>query len=225
MSQHNPESLSPAAAEPAATKRPAYKKKRFVIPASVVLLGIILGSCSTENTPAADDRPESGPTAAASTEPAEEPAAENPAETPPAEDVAEPEAAEPAEPTVGTPFAVDMGNGNVATITIVSAERTDVVTTTALATPAMNGSYLLLDVLWETESGTTTSNPFYFSAKDAEGRAADVNLFADNQLGSGEVLPGDKSRGFVAFDIAAGPVSVMISDPLLQEAARIQIPG
>jgi hypothetical protein len=50
-------------------------------------------------------------------------------------------------------------------------------------------------------------------------------LFADNQLPAGDVLPGDKSRGFIAFDVAAGPVTVMISDPLLQEAARIQIPG
>jgi hypothetical protein len=50
-------------------------------------------------------------------------------------------------------------------------------------------------------------------------------MFADNQLGSGDVLPGDKSRGFIAFDIAPGAATVMISDPLMQEAARIQIPG
>ncbi|WP_128081673.1 hypothetical protein [Arthrobacter sp. TB 26] len=51
------------------------------------------------------------------------------------------------------------------------------------------------------------------------------NLFADNQLGSGDVLPGDKTRGFIAFDIAPGTSTVMISTPLMQEAARIQIPG
>lgn len=28
-----------------------------------------------------------------------------------------------------------------------------------------NGSYLLLDVLWETEAGKTSSNPFYFSTQ------------------------------------------------------------
>jgi hypothetical protein len=99
------------------------------------------------------------------------------------------------------------------------------VTTTAFASPPKNGTYLLLDVLWETEGGTTSSNPFYFSAKDASGRKADLSMFADNQLGSGEVLPGDKSRGFIAFDIAPGAATVMISDPLMQEAARIQIPG
>jgi hypothetical protein len=50
-------------------------------------------------------------------------------------------------------------------------------------------------------------------------------MFADNQLGSGDVLPGDKSRGFVASDIAPGEATSMISDALMQEAARIQIPG
>jgi hypothetical protein len=118
-----------------------------------------------------------------------------------------------------------MRNGDVARITVVSAVRTDAVATTAFATPAKNGSYLLLDVLRETEAGKTSSNPLYFSAKDASGRKADLSMFADNQLGSGTVLPGDKSRGFVAVDIAPGPVTVMISDPLMQEAARIQIPG
>lgn len=95
-----------------------------------------------------------------------------------------------------------MKNGNVARISIVSAVRTDAVTTTAFATPPKNGTYLLLDVLWETEAGKTSSNPLYFSAKDANGRKADISMFADNQLGTGEVLPGDKSRGNIAFDIA-----------------------
>ncbi|MCP9000827.1 DUF4352 domain-containing protein [Pseudarthrobacter sp. RMG13] len=112
-----------------------------------------------------------------------------------------------------------MRNGDVARITIVSAVRTDTVTTTAFATPPKNGTYLLLDVLWETEAGKSSSNPFYFSAKDASGRKADLSMLADNQLGSGDVLPGDKSRGFIAFDIAPGAATVIITDPLLQEAA------
>ena len=66
---------------------------------------------------------------------------------------------------------------------------------------------------------------FYFSAKDESGRKADLSIFVDNQLGSGDVLPGDKSRGFIALDMAPGAATVMISDPLMQEAARIQIPG
>lgn len=114
---------------------------------------------------------------------------------------------------------------NVARITVVTAVRTDAVTTTAFATASKNGSYLLLDVLWETEAGEASSNPHYFSAKDSAGRKADLQLFADNQFPAGDVLPKDKARGFIAFDVGAAPVTVMGSDPLLQEASRIQIPG
>ena len=201
-------------AGPVPAKRAFYKKKRFVIPAGVLLLGILMGSCSGggTGTPGGTSVPAAS---AEGVQPAAEPASSAPAPAP----------AAPAAPTVGTPFTVDMRNGNVARITIVSAVRTDAVSTTAFASPPKNGTYLLLDVLWETEKGTTSSNPLYFSAKDANGRKADISMFADNQLGSGDVLPGDKSRGFIAFDIAPGAATVMISDPLLQEAARIQIPG
>lgn len=201
--------------------RPFFKKKRFLIPAGVLVLGIALGSCSGGSKQASD----ATPPAAASTPTAAAPVssvAAAPAAAPAAP--AAPPAA-PAGPAVGAPFSVKMGNGNVAKITIVSAVRTDAVTTTAFATAPKSGSYLLLDVLWETETGKTSSNPFYFSAKDSSGRKADLNLFAENQLGSGDVLPGDKTRGFIAFDIAPGGSTVMISTPLMQEAARIQIPG
>lgn len=211
MTNQNFAAVPPAPQGP--MQRPFYKKKRFVIPAGVLLFGIMLGSCSGGGTDTAGDV--AAPlTATEAAQPAAAPASSAP----------EPAPAAPAAPTVGVPFTVDMRNGEVARITIVSAARTDTVSTTALATPPKNGTYLLLDVLWETEKGATSSNPFYFSAKDAEGRKADLSMFADNQLGSGEVLPGDKSRGFIAFDIAPGPATVMISDPLLQEAARIQIP-
>lgn len=127
-------------------------------------------------------------------------------------------------PTVGKPFSVEMGNGNTARITIVSAKRAATVNS-ALSTQSKNGSFLVLDVLWETEAGSTSSNPLYFMAKDANGRKADLNMFADGQLGSGDVVPGDKSRGLIVFDIAPGAATVIITNPILQEAARIQIPG
>lgn len=201
--------------------RPFFKKKRFLVPAGVLVLGIALGSCSGGSKQASDATPAAAASAPAAAAPASS-AAAVPAAAPAAP--AAPPAA-PAGPAVGAPFSVKMGNGNVAKITIVSAVRTDAVTTTAFATAPKSGSYLLLDVLWETETGKTSSNPFYFSAKDSNGRKADLSLFADNQLGSGDVLPGDKTRGFIAFDIAPGASTVMISTPLMQEAARIQIPG
>ncbi|WP_427007329.1 DUF4352 domain-containing protein [Pseudarthrobacter sp. H2] len=210
-------SEQPLTAAIAATQpRPFFKKKRFLIPAGVLVLGIALGSCSGGSKQASDGSPAAAaPSSAAAAPAAPTPAAAAPAAAP----------AAPAGPAVGVPFSVKMRNGDVARITVVSAVRTDAVTTTAFATAPKNGSYLLLDVLWETETGKTSSNPLYFSAKDSNGRKADLSLFADNQLGSGDVLPGDKTRGFIAFDIATGASTVMISTPLMQEAARIQISG
>ncbi|MCB5275857.1 hypothetical protein BJG92_03411 [Arthrobacter sp. SO5] len=221
MTQHYPEQPHTAATAPTAAPqpRPFFKKKRFLIPAGVLVLGIALGSCSGGSKQASVVSPAEAPSSAAAAPAPSAPAV--PSAAPPA--AAAPAA--PSGPAVGAPFSVKMGNGDVAKITIVSAVRTDAVTSTAFATAPKNGSYLLLDVLWETEKGKTSSNPFYFSAKDSSGRKADLNLFADNQLGSGDVLPGDKARGFVAFDIAPGASSVMISTPLMQEAARITIPG
>ena len=218
MSQQFPQ--APGAETVPTQPRSFYKKKRFLVPASILALGIALGSCSGGAKQSSVASPIGAPTSAAS-------AAAAPATPAAAVQAASPASATPAPaaPAVGVPFSVKMRNGDIARVTIVSAVRTDAVTTTAFATPPKNGTYLLLDVLWETEAGKTSSNPLYFSAKDASGRKADINMFADKQLGAGTVLPGDKSRGFIAFDVAAGPVTVMISDPLLQEAARIQIPG
>ncbi|QOD05786.1 hypothetical protein [Pseudarthrobacter sp. BIM B-2242] len=134
-------------------------------------------------------------------------------------------AAEPkaAEPTVGTPFTADMGQGNVAKITIVSAQFVDAVSTNQFAPPAKNGKYLQLDVLWETEKGTTSSNPMYFDAKDAEGRKADLSIAGDGIIGSSPVAVGDKNRGFVNFDVAPGPIKVSITNPILQPVASLTV--
>ena len=219
MSHENYSQPFPAAMA-APEPRPFFKKKRFLIPVGVLVLGIALGSCSGGDKQVGDVSPVAVASSSAAAVAAAPAATAAPAVAAPA-----PEPTVAAGPAVGKPFSVKMGNGDIARITIVSAVRTDAVTTTAFATPAKNGSYLLLDVLWETEAGKTSSNPLYFSAKDASGRKADISMFADNQLGAGTVLPGDKSRGFIAFDIAPGASTVMISTPLMQEAARIQIPG
>ena len=116
-----------------------------------------------------------------------------------------------------------MGNGNTAKITILSATYGPSITTGPFDSPAKNGGYLTLDVLWETEKGETTSNPLYFKAKDADGRSANVELIMDDQLGSGEIPAGDKARGKVAFDIKPGTSTVIITNPILQEVARISV--
>lgn len=45
----------------------------------------------------------------------------------------------------------------------------------------------------------------------------------DGTIGSGEIPAGDKARGKVAFDIMPGTSTVIIANPILQEAARISV--
>lgn len=128
-----------------------------------------------------------------------------------------------AEPTIGTPFTADMGNGNVAKITIVSAKFVDSVSTNQFAPKPKNGKFLQLDVLWETEKGSTSSNPLYFEAKDANGRKVDLDMMGEGQIGSSKVAAGDKNRGFVNFDVAPGPIKITITNPILQPVASLTV--
>ncbi|MBP2412272.1 TM2 domain-containing membrane protein YozV [Arthrobacter stackebrandtii] len=193
-----------------------HKVVAWIVTAVLLVIGSVSGGAGAGgSSDSVADKPAAVAPVAAPADPVDK--AEAPAE--------KAEAPTAAEPAVGVPFMVDLKNGNVAKITILSTVRTDVVSTNVLATDAKNGGYLLLDVLWETESGTTSSNPLYFTAKDADGREGDFAFFADDLLPSGDVVAGDKSRGFVAFDIAPGPVTVGVTDQLLQQVARVQIPG
>ena len=103
--------------------RPFFKKKRFLIPAGVLVLGIALGSCSGGSKQASDVSPAPAPSSAAAVA-ATPAAAAAPAVAAPAPAAPPPAAA--AGPAVGTPFSVKMGNGDVAKITIVSAVRTEI---------------------------------------------------------------------------------------------------
>jgi hypothetical protein len=173
-----------------------HKKVALIVTGVVILLSIITNSTR-------------GPSAPVITLPAFESAAEAPAAS--------------SDKRVGQAFTADMGDGNIARITIVSATYGDAITAGPFASPAKNGGYLTLDVLWETEKGTTSSNPLYFKAKDADGRAANVELFMDDAIGSGEIPAGDKARGKVAFDIKPGTSTVILTNPILQEVARIDV--
>lgn len=127
--------------------------------------------------------------------------------------------AAPAGPTLGAAFEVKQNDGT-AKITIVSATYGPALGGAFDIAPK-NGGYLILDVLWETSAGTSSSNPLYIKAKSADGREGDIALGVVSQLGSGNVPTGDTSRGNVGFDIGAGPYTVVVTDQLLQDKARL----
>lgn len=196
---------NPQAQPEAKPKRPFWKKKRFIIPAALLLLIIIISSLSRGG---GDPQPAAQETA--TTSPAAPPTTEAPAA--------------PSEAGIGTPVSVDFGGGNAAKITIVGATYGTAGVSQFAGAPD-NGGYLVLDVLWEAEKGTTNVNPLYFTAKSAEGRAGEPALGAEGQLGSGEVPAGDKMRGNVAIDVGPGPWTVTVTGTLLSEAARWTIPA
>jgi hypothetical protein len=185
-----------------------HKKVALIVTGVVILLSIITNASR-------------GPSAPVTAPPAVAPAVEAPA-APAAAPAAEAPAAS-SDKRVGQAFTADMGNGNIARITIVSATYGDAITAGPYASPAKNGGFLTLDVLWETEKGETSSHPLYFKAKDADGRSANVELFMDDAIGSGEIPAGDKARGKVAFDVKPGTSTVIITNPILQEVARINV--
>jgi hypothetical protein len=151
---------------------------------------------------------------AVSAPPAAEPTPEKAAEEPAAP-------VEPAGPTVGVPFEVQQNDG-VAKITIVSASYGPT-TGGDFDLPADNGGYLILNVLWETAEGVSSSNPLYISAKDANGVRGDIAIVIPQSLGSGDIPVGDKTVGNVGFDIGPGPYTVVVTDQLLQEEARLTV--
>jgi hypothetical protein len=184
-----------------------HKKVALIVTGVFILLSIIFNSTRGPSAPVS--APAADRAAPAAEAPAAAPAAEAPAAS--------------SEKKVGEAFTADMGNGNTAKITILSATYSASIISGPFDSPAKNGGYLTLDVLWETEKGETTSNPLYFKAKDADGRSASVELIMDDQLGSGEIPAGDKARGKVAFDIKPGTSTVIITNPILQEVARISV--
>ena len=183
--------------------------------------GLALTGCTSATEPSSsttiDAQTEGTPAPEASAEaPTVEPA---PVET----TEAAPAPTEAAEATVGTPFTVDMGQGNTALITVVSATRTPDLPS-SFPQPSATGEYLVMDVLWETQEGVTSANPFYFAAKNADGFNLDSAFGVDQALTSGDVAVGDKLRGFLAYESTPGqPITVTITDPGLQEAARFTV--
>lgn len=122
---------------------------------------------------------------------------------------------------LGVPFEVKQNKGT-AKITIKSATYGPT-TGSDFESPAKNGGYLILDVLWESAEGIATSNPFYINAKSADGRKGDFAIGVPNDLGTGDIPVGDKSAGNVGFDIGARPYVITVTNQILQEKARLTV--
>ncbi len=134
------------------------------------------------------------------------------------------EAGEAVPISIGVAFPVDMGDGDVARINIHAATySTESLSDGGLAVEPENGGFLTLHVIWQTESGQTEADPHYIKVLDASGGEGDLHSIADGMFGSGDVPEGDRIRGNLVFDVGPGPYTVIVTDPLLHEAARVEI--
>jgi hypothetical protein len=132
-----------------------------------------------------------------------------------------PKPTKPAVGKVGEPVEVKSANAT-AKVTIVSATYSTAPISKFDSGPA-KGGYLVLDVLWETAEGSSSVNPILFSAKDPSGVQTGPRLGVTglDNLAAADVPAGDKLRGKVVFDIAAGPWTVIVG--AFTESARWEV--
>jgi hypothetical protein len=127
---------------------------------------------------------------------------------------------------VGTPIALAFPGGNTAKVTIKAARyTTSSLGKHALPSSPRRGRFLVLDVVWESGKERTYASFARISALDITGKKSGRVLRADDAFPAGEVMPGERVRGVVAFDVASdGPVDILFHDAYTKEVSRITMP-
>lgn len=79
--------------------------------------------------------------------------------------------------------------------------------------PKEGNIFLVVDVTIESvDKDAAAYNPLYFDVKDADGFEYSYNFTSpDPTLKSGELSPGEKARGNVAFEVPAGALGLVLS--------------
>lgn len=104
--------------------------------------------------------------------------------------------------TIGDPAPVAWSSDDTGMVTVYSAKwvKPDA---DSFVQPD-NGAYLVVDIGYVSTTGTVSYNPLYWSLRDVDGREYDATVMPVDgyspQLQSGDLAPGAKARGFVAFD-------------------------
>jgi uncharacterized protein DUF4352 len=111
--------------------------------------------------------------------------------------------------TVGVVGERVESNGIALTVNSVSA----VESVNEFSKPKEGNVFLVVDVTIESvDKDPANYNPLYFRVKDADGFEYSYNFTApDPTLKSGELSPGDKARGNVAFEVPADAKGLVLS--------------
>lgn len=137
----------------------------------------------------------------------------------PSSDPATPGASSPQTGEVGraVPFRTDEGEGEL----IVHEARW---TTEGIA-PPQHGTYLGMDVEVKVTRGTYRYGPIYFSGKDASGREYSFAIgdSFDPELRFGTLTAGQNARGWVTLDCPRAPMTVSMSDSLIEPVVHVRV--
>lgn len=121
-------------------------------------------------------------------------------------------------------FMVTVSDGNTVKVSIVNSGYTTEIPDMSYMKPK-NGGFLLMEVSWETVTGTSLSAPTNFEVFDADGNKGE-QIYLEEAMGSlpsEEVGPGQVRQGVIAFDIKRGPTSVVVNDDFGDKAATVTL--
>ena len=126
----------------------------------------------------------------------------------------------PGDAGAGDSTIADMGGGNTARITVGQIAYLDEFD--EFSEPAANGGFLVMEVAWETVSGSTDANPLWFEAS-VDGVPGESAYTPDGMMESATLASGEQMAGFVAFDIAQGNTLVELKNPAGETVAQFTI--
>jgi hypothetical protein len=91
----------------------------------------------------------------------------------------------------------------------------------------LNGTYLLVEVKIVCTAGRVGYDPYNFQAFDHTGELFDVaeSGVSRQVLGVGELAEGQSTRGFLAFDLPRGEVTLLMSDDSDQSITALKVPA
>lgn len=121
-------------------------------------------------------------------------------------------------------FTVNVDDNTTVKVGVVDSLYTNEIPSMTYMKPA-NGGFLVLEVSWETLTGTSFAASTNFEAYDADGKEGDL-LFLEDGLGSlptGTVAIGEVKQGLIAFDIKNGPTTIVVNDEYGDEAATFTL--
>lgn len=123
----------------------------------------------------------------------------------------------------GKPFEIEAADGGVAKVSVDVAKYSKKLDKSLLQIPNMHEGYLLIDVDWETTSGTTVPSDASVIAHSDKGFSTIPELQEDGRLSTAPLAKGEKSKAKLAFALPKAPAVIEIGSPELKQRVEIAV--